>query len=89
MYKVIKYFTDLHDKDYPYNVGDSFPRDGVTVTEERLAELAGGDNKQGAPLIELAEIKEQELKEIATEEYIADSAKKSSVQPREKKAPAK
>lgn len=86
MYKVIKYFTDLHDKDYPYNVGDSFPRDGVTVTEERLAELAGGDNKQGAPLIELAEIKEEE---IAEKEYIADSAKKSSVQPREKKAPAK
>ena len=52
MYKVIHYFTDLHDKNHPYNVGDIFPREGVTVSEERLAELAGEDNKQGKPLIE-------------------------------------
>lgn len=51
MYKVIKYFTDLQDSNHPYNVGDVFPRDGLTVTEERLAELAGKDNKQGVPLI--------------------------------------
>ena len=51
MYKVIKYFTDLTDSNFPYNVGDVFPRDGLTVTEERLAELAGKDNKQGEPLI--------------------------------------
>lgn len=51
MYKVIKHFTDLHDNDYPYNVGDVFPRSGVEVTEGRIAELAGSDNKQGQPLI--------------------------------------
>lgn len=51
MYKVIKYFTDLQDNDHAYNVGDVFPRDGVTVTEERLAELAGSNNKRGEPLI--------------------------------------
>lgn len=51
MYKVIKHFTDLHDNDYPYNVGDVFPRSGVEVTEGRIAELAGCDNKQGQPLI--------------------------------------
>lgn len=55
MYKVIKYFTDLHDNDHPYNVGDIFPRSGVTVSEERLAELAGSNNKRGEPLIALAE----------------------------------
>ena len=55
MYKVIKYFTDLHDNDHPYNVGDTFPRAGVTVSEERLAELAGSNNKRGEPLIALAE----------------------------------
>ena len=52
MYKVIKFFTDLHDNNYPYNVGDVFPRDGVTVTAGRLEELAGSNNKQGVPLIE-------------------------------------
>ena len=55
MYKVIKFFTDLHDNDHPYSVGDTFPRSGVTVTEKRLAELAGSNNKQGVPLIQLVE----------------------------------
>ena len=55
MYKVIKYFTDLQDKDHEYNVGDTFPRKGLKVTQERLAELAGPNNKQGCPLIELVE----------------------------------
>lgn len=53
MYKVIEYFTDLHNKDYPYNVGDTFPHEGVKVTKERLAELSGKDNKRGKPVIEL------------------------------------
>lgn len=57
MYKVIKYFTDLHDKDHPYSVGDTFPRAGIEVAEERLKELAGSDNKQGTPLIKLVEEK--------------------------------
>lgn len=57
MYKVIKFFVDLQDNNHPYNVGDAFPRKGLEVTEERLAELAGSDNKQGVPLIELVEKK--------------------------------
>lgn len=60
MYKVIEYFTDLHDKDYPYNVGDSFPREGIKVTKERLAELAGKDNERGRPVIELVTDKTEE-----------------------------
>lgn len=55
MYKVINFFTDLHDNEHPYNVGDTFPREGIEVTDERLAELAGSGNKQGKPLIEKAE----------------------------------
>ena len=60
MYKVIKYFTDLHDNNYPYNVGDVFPRDGVTVTAGRLEELSGSDNRRGVPLIALVEEPESE-----------------------------
>lgn len=55
MYKVIKFFTDLQDNNHPYEVGVPFPREGLEVTEERLAELAGSNNKQGQPLIELVE----------------------------------
>ena len=55
MYKVIKHFIDLHDNDHSYNEGDIFPREGVDVSEERIQELAGSDNKQHTPLIELVE----------------------------------
>ena len=53
MYKVIKFFVDIQDNNQPYNVGDTFPRKGFEVSEERLAELASDKNRQGVPLIEL------------------------------------
>ena len=52
MYKVIKYFTDLQDNGYAYNTGDTFPREGLEVSEERFAELASSNNKRRKPLIE-------------------------------------
>lgn len=51
-YKVIHYFNDLQDCNHPYEVGDVFPRLGMNVTDERLKELSGANNKQGRPLIE-------------------------------------
>ena len=62
MYKVIKQFHDLQDATktkngmvyYEYNVGDEYPRKGLKVSEERLKELSGKDNKRGTPLIEEA-----------------------------------
>jgi transcription initiation factor IIE alpha subunit len=75
MYKVIKLFADLQDGEHVYNVGDEYPRKGVTVTDERIAELAGSNNKQGCPLIEL--IKEE--KPAAEEEKpAAPKAKKAT-----------
>ena len=52
MYKVIESFTDLQDNNYVYYVGDTFPRDGVEVGVERVAELASDKNRLGVPLIE-------------------------------------
>lgn len=31
MYRVIEYFTDLHDDDHEYREGDVFPREGIKV----------------------------------------------------------
>lgn len=62
-YKVIKFFTDLQDNDYAYNVGDTFPREGKSVKQARLNELAGSKNKQGVPLIE-------EVPEEPTEDFM-------------------
>ena len=52
MYKVIKSFTDLQDNNYAYYVGDAFPRNGVVVGAERIAELSSDKNRLGVPLIE-------------------------------------
>ena len=52
MYKVIKCFTDLQDNNYAYYVGDTFPRNGVEVGAERIAELSSDKNRLGVPLIE-------------------------------------
>lgn len=71
MYKVIKRFHDLLDSRktktgviyHEYNVGDVFPRKGMDVSDDRIQELAGKDNKQGVPLIELVEEKAESKKE--------------------------
>ena len=55
MYKVIKPFADLQDNNYIYEAGDAFPRAGITVTDARLAELSGSNNKQHEPLIKKVE----------------------------------
>lgn len=55
MYEVIHYFTDLQDNEYPYNVGDIFPHDGLEVSKERLKELSTSNNLQRKPLIKLIE----------------------------------
>lgn len=67
MYKVIKAFADLMDSNRPYNVGDEFPHIGCgyEVTEERLAELATKNNKQGVPLIRSVEEAPQKPKKRA------------------------
>jgi hypothetical protein len=57
MYKVIKHFLDLQDSNYPYQVGDIYPHTGLTVSDERIAELSGSENRQGTPLIKLVERK--------------------------------
>ena len=57
MYKVIKFFTDVQDNNRPYNVGDIFPHaDNSPGPADRIAELAGSDNFQGVPLIQLVEV---------------------------------
>ena len=52
MYKVIKHFTDLQDNNFAYNVGDEYPRKGLSVLPSRIKELASDKNRQGCPLIE-------------------------------------
>lgn len=59
-YKVIRFFYDLQDSAHLYNVGDSYPRDGIAVPDKRIAELLGSKNRLKEPLIE--EVKEVKAK---------------------------
>lgn len=67
MYKVIKHFTDMQDNNFAYNVGDEFPRKGMSVLPSRIKELAGSKNRQGCPLIEEIEDTKPEKKSKSVE----------------------
>lgn len=80
MYVVIKAFTDLHDNNYAYKVGDTFPRLGVEVSDKRISELAGANNKQHTPLIKPMEddsMKAQIGKSLRTKKGSEDNARDS------------
>lgn len=66
--QVIKKFTDLQDNNHVYNVGDVYPREGYTPSEERIAELASDKNKQGTPLIEVPASAEVDVDDIEAED---------------------
>lgn len=61
-YKVIRFFTDLQDNDHPYYEGDIFPREGLSVSDERIKELSGRNNLQKTQLIKKVREKESEAK---------------------------
>ena len=44
-------FYDLKDDKFMYRAGEKYPRPGLSVSQERAAELAGRSNRAGIPLI--------------------------------------
>ena len=50
-YVALEPFADLQDDKHVYHAGDTFPRAGFSVSDERIKELAGRDNRTGKPLI--------------------------------------
>lgn len=67
MYRVIKHFTDMQDNNFAYQVGDEYPRKGMSVLPSRIIELAGKKNRQGCPLIEEIEDTKPEKKSKSVE----------------------
>lgn len=76
MYRVIEYFTDLQDGGHAYSVGDNFPREGVQVSDDRLKELSGADNKRGKPLIKAVEAQKTKEEPAEAEEPAEQPKKK-------------
>ena len=42
----------MQDNNFAYDVGDKYPRKGMSVLPSRINELASSKNRQGVPLIE-------------------------------------
>ena len=42
----------MQDNNFAYQVGDEYPRKGLSVLPSRIKELASNKNRQGCPLIE-------------------------------------
>lgn len=60
MYRVVADFKDLEDNKYLYKVGKPFPREGIEVSERRLAILSTDQNAAKKVLIEKVEEGEDE-----------------------------
>lgn len=74
MYKAAEYFTDNLDNGFAYNVGDVYPREGYTPTEERIQELATADNVRRRPVIAEEAISDSKaIKAAASHDEIASS----------------
>ena len=58
----------MQDNNFAYNVGDEYPRKGMSVLQSRINELAGSKNRQGVPLIEEIPEKVEEPKKKKSEE---------------------
>ena len=58
-YVVVSRFLDREDAFWLYGEGDTFPRPGARVSEERIAYLLGDQNKLGKPVIAVAEDKKK------------------------------
>ena len=58
----------MQDNNFAYQVGDEYPRKGVSVLPSRIKELAGSKNRQGCPLIEeIPEVEETPNKKKSVE----------------------
>jgi len=61
MYRVVADFKDLEDNKYLYKEGKPFPREGVEVSERRLAILSTDQNAAKKVLIEKVEEDEEDV----------------------------
>lgn len=72
MYIVVKDFTDRIDK-HIYRAGDKYPRSGVDVSDDRVAELTSKNNMRGEVLIKAVKAaQEPEIQPVSDETEVFD-----------------
>lgn len=89
-YVVTNRFADLNDNRRVYEVGDEYPREGLEVSEERLAELSSTKNKAGFSVIKALPIENEEIpKEEPKVAKIANKPRKTATKTATRKTAAK
>ena len=88
MYKVVEMFTDLQDNNHLYQVGDAFPHEGMVVSDERLAELSGTNNRRRMALIEEVPEEAPESENLTAEEVEIPPVEDSEVKPKKSRKKA-
>lgn len=82
MYKVVVSFRDLQNNGYRYHVGDNFPHDGLSVSNERIDELLTDKNRRHTPMIVEETVTETEpvdIPEVTEEKPKRKGRKKADV----------
>lgn len=74
-YIVIRYFTDAQDNEYAYHEGDTYPREGLNVTEQRINDLLSGNNFQKVALI----APEHQVKKVAKPKKVVEAKEEEKV----------
>lgn len=87
MYKVICSFADSCDDGNVYLTGDTYPREGLEPSEERIIELASTANGRGFPVIEKVDdpVEETHAEEIPVEETPAQEEPEPEEKPSAKR----
>lgn len=82
-YKALVEFADLEDNNRVYKKGESYPRKGLTVSEERLDLLSSKKNAQKKALIEDVTLDKKKAEQVVKEPV----EKKPTAKPVEPEAP--
>lgn len=83
MYRVVVSFKDLQDNGYRYQVGDTFPHEGLKVSDERIDELLTDKNRRHTPMI-VEEVVTEVVEETVTETEPVDIPKVTEEKPKRK-----
>lgn len=74
-YRVLTDFSDMLDNGYIYRTGDSFPRSGLSVSEQRIRDLASASNRLGEPMIEVVPEDHVEVGAVEVAEAVEETEK--------------
>lgn len=89
MYKVLRDFADLQDNKHLYRTGDIYPRAGLNVSSERVAELVSEKNKMGTALIRAIDEERKSPQKAKIQPVEREKVDEAEVPAKSKKRPKK